>query len=179
MACIASNVATQGINLAYNTATAIISALELHRNAQDNSYKRPTVILLRSASVNPTFKAGMPWLARNMASFCFGYIYEDLDRASKLLEAHSDLLSPIFIDPASLRDPDGSAGSTGYELLLKPPQEPMSSYADLGEAFCEVSRRRDEFAGKGVGPSATGKVTTSWGVLMGYMASGMKARMWG
>ena len=120
-----------------------------------------------------------------MASFCFYYVYEDLDRACKLFASQSSsvadspgLLSYIFIDPPSIHDPDGTT-PTGYKLILNEKQEPVLSYADLGAAFCEVAERREEFAGKAVGVTATGTVNQTWGKLNGYMATGVKGRIWG
>jgi hypothetical protein len=182
MACIGSNYSTQGISLIYDTATAIIEALEVHRKTRGSAYKPPTIIQLRTASLNPIYKAALPWFARNVASFCFYYIYEDLDRACKLLASSvadsPGLLDYIFIDPPSIHDADGTT-PTGYKLVLDEKQDPALSYADLGAAFCEVAERRDEFVGKAVAVTATGTVNQTWGTLVGYMATGVKGRIWG
>jgi len=182
MACIGSNVSTKGMTLIHDTATSIIKALKVHRDAEGPAYKTPTVIQLRSASLNPVYKAALPWVAQQVATFCFYYVYEDLDRACQLFAStaaeSSRLLDYVFVDPPSIHDPDGTT-PTGYKLILDEKQEPMLSYADLGAAFCEVAERRDEFAGKAVGVTATGKVNETWPVLMGYMASGAKSRVWG
>ncbi|KAK5173370.1 uncharacterized protein LTR77_002051 [Saxophila tyrrhenica] len=181
MACIATNESTPGISLAYDTATAITSALETHRKDQGSSYKTPTVIQLRSASLNPVMKANSAWLGRTMAAFCFHYIYADLERACNLFIAASEshLLDYIFVDPPSIHDPDGTT-PTGYKLTIGDGKhEPAMSYADLGVAFCEVAERRREFAGRGVGVTATGHVNLTWGVLSGYIFQGAKSRIWG
>ena len=178
MACIASNESTPGMSLAYDTATAIIDALEIHRKTQGSAYRSPTIIQLRTASLNPVFRAALPWTARTMASFCFYYIYEDLEYACKLFEESPELLNYVYVDPPSIHDADGTT-PTGYKLILVGKQEPILSYADLGAAFCEVADRRDEFAGKGVGVTATGTVNQTWGTLMGYMAAGAESRIWG
>ncbi len=112
------------------------------------------------------------------APFCFYYIYADLDRACKLFADSPGLLDHIFIDPPAIHDADGTT-PTGYKLILEEKQDPVLSYADLGVAFCEVAERRDEFVGKAVGVTATGEVNQTWGVLMGYMAAGVKSRVWG
>ncbi|MCJ1318583.1 hypothetical protein MMC15_003913 [Xylographa vitiligo] len=182
MACIGSNYSTPGISLIYETATAIIAALEVHRKTQGSVYKRPTIIQLRTASLNPVQKAAVPWLAHKFVYFCFYYVYEDLDRACKLFASTAadspGLLDYIFVDPPSIHDADGTT-PTGYKLLLDEKQEPALSYADLGAAFCEVAERRDEFAGKGVAVSATGAVNHTVGTLLGYFATGIKGRIWG
>jgi oxidoreductase AflX len=182
MACIASNESKRGMSLIFDTATAIIDALKWNRETRGSAYKTPTVIQLRSASLNPTLSAAAPWIARKVAGFCFHYIYEDLDRACKLFASSAadtpGLLDYIFVDPPSIHDADGTT-PTGYKLILDEKQEGALSYADLGAAFCEVAERKDEFFGKGVGVTATGTVNMTWGTLQGYMATGVKSRIWG
>lgn len=185
MAVIGSNVGNSGITLIYDTAVAIVDALKVHQKTQGAAYKPPTIIQLRSASLNPTLRAALPWIARTAASFCFYYIYADLERACTLFESTSTsanqdspaLLSYIFVDPPSIHDPDGTV-PTGYEFILDAKQEPALSYADLGAAFCELAVQRKEFLGKGVGVSATGHVNQVWGPLVGYMFAGAKSRVW-
>ena len=117
-----------------------------------------------------------------MASFCFYYAYEDLDRACKLFDSSAAdsprLLDYVFVDPPSIHDADGTT-PTGYKLILDDKQEPALSYADLGAAFSEVAERRHEFAGKAVGVTATGTVNQTVGTLFGYVATGAKGRIWG
>lgn len=183
LGCIGTNEPTSGMTLIYDTATSIIEALRQHQKQSGSAYKTPTVIQLRSSSLNPY--AAMPWVARNMAWFMLYHIYKDLDRAcelySKTAKDEPGLLSYIFVDPPSIHDADGTT-PTGYRLFLdvaKEKQEPAISYADLGAAFCEVAERREEFVGKGVFVSATGAVNMTWGPLMGYMAKGLKTRIIG
>lgn len=182
MACIGSNYSTPGISLIYDTATAIIDALEVHRKTRGSAYQTPTIIQLRTASLNPIYEAALPWLARQLVSFCFYYIYEDLDRACKRLASSAEdspgLLDYIFIDPPAIHDADGTT-PTGYKLILDEKQDGALSYADLGAAFCEVAERRDEFVGKAVGVTATGTVNLTVGTLVGYMVTGAKGRIWG
>ena len=182
MGCIGTNVSTPGMTLIYDTISAVIDALRIHQKTQASAYRTATVIQLRSASVNPIFKAEAPWIATRMASFLFHYVYADLERASELLvsiKANSPgLLDYIFIDPPALHDADGTT-PTGYKLLLKGKQEAALSYPDLGASFCEVARRRDEFSGKGIGPSATGAVTLTLGTTLGFVGAALKGRIWG
>lgn len=182
MACIGSNVSSRGMSLIYDTATAIIDALKVHQQTRGSAYKTPTIIQLRTASLNPIYKAALPRLAQELAPFCFHHIYTDLDRACKLFASFAadspGLLEYIFIDPPSIHDADGTT-PTGYKLILDEKQEPVLSYADLGAAFCEVAERKDEFRGEAVGVTATGDVKQTWGTLVGYMATGVKTRVWG
>lgn len=185
MACIGTNHSTPGTSLMHDTAAAIVDALTIHRKSRGAAYKPPTVLQLRSASLNPALKAHQPWLAQQVAPFCFHHVYQDLERACKLYTAAAAaaaespaLLHYVFLDPPAIHDPDGTT-PTGYRLVLDEKQEQALSYADLGAAFCEVARRREEFAGKAVGISATGRVNLTVGTLMGYMATGLKGRVWG
>jgi len=182
MACIGANESTRGMSIIYDTTAAIINALQVHQRTRGSAYKTPTLIQLRSASLNPIFSAALPWIGRNMASFCFYYVYEDLARAGKLLASavadSPELSRYIFVDPPSIHDADGRT-PTGHKLILDGKQEPALSYADLGAAFCEVAERREEFAGKAVGVTATGHVNLTWGTLVGYMGTGAKSRIWG
>lgn len=183
LGCIGTNEPTKGMTLISDTASSIINALKEHQQAQGAAYRKPTIIQLRSSSLNPY--AAMPWVARNMAWFIFHHIYKDLDNACKLYKSttadNPGLLDYIFIDPPSIHDADGTT-ATGYKLFLdvaKEKQEPAISYSDLGAAFCEIAERRAEFAGKGVFVSATGAVNMTWGPLMGYMGKGVKSRILG
>lgn len=181
-AVIATNVSTRGLSICYDTATSIIAALKVHK--QSPGYKVPTVIQLRSASVNKVLKAAMPWVAQNMAEFCFHYCYEDIRRASTLfIDAAADppgLLHYIFVDPPAIHDPDGTT-PTGFELIVdgKGKQKDALSYSDLGAAFCELAERREEFRDKEVGPTATGKVNMTVDKLFPFLIAGAKSRVFG
>ncbi|KAK5744379.1 hypothetical protein LTR17_002089 [Elasticomyces elasticus] len=182
MACIATNYSTRGMSICYDTAAAIIDALQVLQKTR--GYKPPTIIQLRSASVNRTLSAAMPWVARNMAAFCFHYVYEDLRRASILLTSAAaeppGLLHYIFVDPPAIHDPDGTT-PTGFALITDGTQKQESAlgYSDLGAAFCELAERRDEFRDREVGPTATGEVNLTVGILFGYLIAGLKSRILG
>jgi hypothetical protein len=182
MACIATNYSTYGMSICYDTTAAIIDALSTFQRSQ--GYRPPTIIQLRSASVNQALSAAMPWLARNMAAFCFHHVYEDLQRASTLLCSASveppGLLHYIFVDPPAIHDPHGTT-PTGHALITdgSQRQESALSYSDLGAAFCEIAQRRKEFANKEVGPTATGKVNLTVNILFNYLIAGLKSRILG
>jgi hypothetical protein len=180
MACIATNYSTYGMSICYDTAAAIVDALSTFQKSR--GYRPPTIIQLRSASVNRALSATMPWLARHMAAFCFHHVYEDLRRASTLfcsVSAESPgLLHYIFVDPPAIHDPHGTT-PTGYALITNgsQKQKPALSYSDLGAAFCEIAQRRDEFANKELGPTATGEVNLTVNILFGYLIAGLKSRI--
>jgi len=178
MACIASNYSSPDMTLCQDTAAAVISALEESKKTQGGAYKRPTILQLRSTSLNPALCAHAPWMAKTMAAYCFHYVYEDLRVACKLFESESDLLGYIYVDPPAIHDPDGVT-PTGYKFVIDEPQSNALSYADLGAAFVELAERRGDFVGKAVGVSATGKVNLAVGKLLPFIATGLKSRLWG
>jgi hypothetical protein len=182
LACIGSNYSTPGITLIADTARAIIAALQFHRETQGSKYKVPTIVQLRSASLNPALKAQVPWLGRHLVSFLFGHVYADLTVACGLFESSPEgLLQYIYVDPPAIHDPEGIAGPTGHKLLVEEGerQKPDISYADLGVAFCEIAERRGELRGRAVGVTATGEVRKTVGVLLGYAMVGLRGRVWG
>lgn len=182
-ACVGTNAAAAGMTLVHDTLASVVACLSQLRQARDAEYKAPTVVQLRSASLNPA--ASLPWIARRMAWFFFYHIYHDLQRGCDLLvsssAADAGLLDYVFVDPPSIHDAEG-ARPTGHKLFVDAAgevQAPAISYADLGEAFVEVAARRGEFRGKGVFVSATGEVRMTWGPLVGFMWTGLWSRFWG
>lgn len=181
--CIATNESTRGMTMSYDTTTAITNALKALQQEQGaSSYTKPTILLLRSATLNETFVAHYSWFQYHAVWFALNYVYSDLDRAGKLLESSAadspELLEFIFVDPPSIHDPDGTT-RTGHKLYTTGKGTSVLSYADLGAAFCEVAERRNEFKGQGVGVSATGHVNETWNVLFKYLSGGAKARIFG
>lgn len=180
MACIGTNVSSPGMTIHYDTAGAIVSALEIHRATENATCRSPTIIQLRSISLNSPLKAHMPWLLRTVSDFCLKHLYADMTKNFDLFvsveEKSPGLLNYILVDPPALHDADGVT-PTGFELMVTGVLSPGLNYADLGAAFCEIAERKDEFNGTGVGVSATGTVNETWGVLLGYMFNGAKQRL--
>ncbi|KAK3633513.1 hypothetical protein LTR56_015766 [Elasticomyces elasticus] len=178
--CIATNQSTPGVSVAHDTVTALIGALRgLHIS---DSYRTPMVLQVRAAPLNPTFAAQQPWLMSTIIHFALHHTYADTDKACKLLASTHDetpeLLDYAFVDTQAVFDAGGTI-RTGYELTLTGPVSPSISYADTGAAFCEIAERREEFKGKGVGVSATGKVRATPQANMGFIATGIKGRLFG
>ena len=178
--CIGCNDSKPGISLMHDTTVAIVDALKNIQKTSGDVYRTPTVLFLRAGPINPVFKKQMPAPARLILWFCLYYAYADLQKGSDLIETASkenpDLLQVIFVDPGALHDAEGTK-RTGHQLILTEKLVPILSYADLGGAFCELAERREDFVGKGVGVNATGKVKTSWGTNVFYLASGLKSRL--
>ncbi len=177
--CVGSNESNPGTTLSYDTAAAIIATLyHLRKEVRGNSYKTPTIVQLRTASLNPALAQQAPWLVRQIVSFCLYYNYADIKRACNLYEtaAKENLLDYIFVDPPTIHDADGTE-RTGYKLITTETQQTALSYADLGAAMCEIAIRAKDFRNQPVGVTATGKVKETWGVLAGYLVGGAKNRI--
>lgn len=178
--CVGSNESKPGTTLSYDTAAAIIDTLKNLRKLRGNGYKIPTIVQLRTASLNPALARQAPRLVRRMVSFCLHYNYADIKRACALYEtaATESLLDYIFVDPPTIHDADGTK-RTGYKLISTETQETALSYADLGAAICEIATRGPELRNRPVGVTATGNVNATWGVLAGYLVGGAKNRISG
>jgi len=181
--CVGQNGSPPGTTLYSDTAAAVIDALRAiqsqHRQA-GIVYHVPTIIQLRSASLNSALASQVPRVVHRMVMFCLHHGYADIRLACNayLAAAAEDdkLLHFTFVDPPTIHDPDGTE-RTGYKLISTEKQEVALSYADLGAAMCEVAERADEFRDQTVGVTATGKVKASWSVLAGYLARGAGSRI--
>lgn len=178
--CIAQNYAKPGTTLIYDAASTIIEALTALRKDQGSSYTTPTILQNRTASLNETLTRQFPWIAGLVTNTCLHYCYADIksgcDLYASTAEAQPGLLDYIFMDAPALHDAEGTT-PTGHKLILDEKQGPELSYADFGAAFVEAAERREEFAGKGVGVTATGPVKQTWGTLAGYLSSNLWSRI--
>lgn len=189
--CVGQNDSGFGITLYSATASALVKSLKTLRRQklQDHSeHSSPTIIQLRSASLNTVLARQAPWPVRKLVHFCLYYSYNDLKRAVKLLtsaalEADKDgspLLHYIFVDPPTLHDAQGTT-RTGYRLIKTETQQTALSYADLGAAMCEIAERAldGELRDEPVGVTATGHVNTDWGILARHLLHGAFGRLGG
>lgn len=180
--CVGSNESRPGTTLSTDTAAAIITSLRHLRKQQEKNYRPPTVIQLRTASLNPALACQAPRLVRRVVSFCLHHNYADIKRACSLYETaaaeEGNLLNYIFVDPPTIHDTEGTQ-RTGYKLISTETQETALSYADLGAAMCEIATRGPELRNQPVGVTATGKVNVEWAVLAGYLVGGAKSRILG
>lgn len=181
--CIATNHSVPGVSVALDIAGAVVDALESLRNEDGLAFKPPTILQLRSTSLNDISTG----FGATMAHFCFHYVYADLERACALYESKAKEMPGLFqyivVDPPALHDSDGTT-PTGHKLLTQEmlkaePYSSILSYADLGAAFCELAVRKDEFLGQSLVVSATGAVKQTWGTLVGYMFEGIRGRILG
>ncbi|KAK4175386.1 hypothetical protein QBC36DRAFT_216378 [Triangularia setosa] len=181
--CVGANASTPGTALYSSTVAAIISALTSIRDAvslSNEKYQPPTILQLRSASLNPTLASQVPKLVHNIVCFCLHHSYTDLAEACELYQPASGdgLLKYILIDPPTLHDPNGESPPTGYAFITTDEKQNVAlSYADLGAAMCELATTQEEFQGKAVGVTARGKVKETWVPLMGFLVKGAMGRV--
>jgi hypothetical protein len=180
--CIATNDAKPGNRVAQDIAQAVLTALAGLKADQRSDYIKPTTIIIRTALLNPDFGGHMPALVHRWLWFVLYHVYSDLEKATKIYEdSAAGLMEYIFVDAPALFDSEGTE-RTGHRLFVAGNTGAVSAgvnYADLGAAFLELAERKEEFAGKRVGVSATGAVREQWGVLFGYQMVGLKGRLWG
>ena len=180
--CIATNDAKPGNRVAQDIAQAVLTALAGLKAEQRSDYIKPTTIIIRTALLNPDFGGHMPALVHRWLWFVLYHVYSDLEKATKIYEdSAAGLMEYIFVDAPALFDSEG-VERTGHRLFIAGDDGAVSAgvnYADLGAAFLELAERKEEFAGKGVGVSATGTVREQWGVLFGYQMAVLKGRLWG
>ena len=200
--CIATNDSSKPTTLCYDTVNSILDALRALREREGSECVTPTVLMLRSLSLNEEIDKGMPRLAHHLLMFALGYVYADLDRGCKLLERVSreqeGLCEFILEDPGALRDDDRKslyylacllmwmAGAlmnpdepkrTGHELVVKGTMDGgFINYSDLGAGIVEIAERREEFKGKAVGIGSAGYVKQAWGPNISNILWGLKGR---
>ena len=178
--CVGTNESHPRNTLMYDTAASLVDALKTVQKTTGDDYRTPSVLWLRAAPVNPIFCAQMPAPVRFITWSCLYFAYVGDEKSSSLLESASKespgLLHTIMVDPPGLVDADGTE-RTGYKLVVTEVLGSVLSYADLGAAFCELAERREEFDGKAVGVSATGKVKMTWGTNLWYISIGAKNRI--
>ncbi|KIA75619.1 Averufin oxidase A [Aspergillus ustus] len=179
--CVATNDSTIGRTLTQDTASAILASLRRlrHSSKPRSLYVTPTLIQLRSASLNPPLAAQVPRFVSRAVRFCLAAQYADLAAACASYEQaardEKGLLEYVLVDPPTLHDAFGHTPPTGHRLIEDNEKERQAiclSYADLGVALCEVAGRAGEYKGRAVGVTATGGVRMSWGVLAGYLFQG-------
>ena len=135
-----------GCHLSHDTVKAIRDTLRTLLKLKGDDYKPPTVVQLRSASLNPSLARQVPRFVHRTVSFCLHYSHVDMKRACTVYQhaAHEGLLDYIFVDPPTIHDPQGRE-CTGYKLISTEKQDTALSYADLGASMCELAERRAVF----------------------------------
>ncbi|MCJ1322119.1 hypothetical protein MMC15_007464 [Xylographa vitiligo] len=131
---VATNENEPGCSVALRAAHGIVTAIEhLRKEERPASFKCPTVVLLSSASVNPSMAAKAPRFGRWLVKTAFCYIYADLREATEYLQGRPWI-------PLILAQPGGllQGASLGFELSEEEPS-PFISYSDLARAMVQMA----------------------------------------
>jgi len=176
--CIATNMASRTNEIACTTAAPLLAALNHFRKEQGSEYQPPVVLFNRSMALNPDVQFMPSALVKRFTVWVMYGIFDDLLKARAMYaEAEMDgLLTCITVDPPAIMEPNGTE-ATGYELVVRGKAAPMLYYADFGRAMVEIGQRREEFAGKSVGVSATGKVRPEVLVNLLRLLQGLRMRL--
>lgn len=181
--CIATNEVKYGTHIAQDMAGAIISSLSQLREEQGSEFTKPTLLIIRSASLNPVYALHAGRVIHHLIMLTLHFVYNDLDKAASIYATTAaqerELFDYIFVDPPAIHDA-ASTHCTGHELMVdgSRPLSASLNYADLGAAFVELAQEKEHYLGKGVAVSATGAVREQWSVLLGYNWQGLKSRIW-
>ncbi|KAI1267864.1 hypothetical protein F5Y18DRAFT_272813 [Xylariaceae sp. FL1019] len=125
------------VRVAQDMTHTLISALKTLREQDPNS-KLPKVIVLSSASLEPSLCGNLPRLMHWVVTHCNSSVYADLRVQERLLRAEESWLTTIFVKPGGL----SKDVQRGYKLSLKE-QDTFISYLDLAAAMLEIADDQD------------------------------------
>ena len=146
------NVNQPGMRVVQDGAHSLVAALS-HIRAQDASAKLPKILVLSSASINPSLRQQMPAFATKLLHTGLSYAYEDLRRAQAYYELHKSWLNVTFIQPPGLTKDVQKGHALSTENAIG-----FISYSDLAAGMIEVAETEgDIYSWKGVAVVATAK----------------------
>ncbi|PSS03228.1 putative NAD-dependent epimerase/dehydratase [Coniella lustricola] len=149
---VSSNDNIPGCTLAQDTARIVVEALmrlkEEHEIEDDEAaFQPPKLVLLSSASVDPSLSLNMPWWFRPIMFRAASNVYEDLRVTEVYLRRQEDWLTTIYVKPGGLAVDEAK----GHRLTLTE-EESFLSYADLSAGMIEAALdAKDQYDGKSVG----------------------------
>lgn len=123
-----------GCHVLQDVAASIIHVLGHFESSCGGEWTKPRLILLSSSTWNNRFVAHEPALVVWLLKKAFYHPYLDLRRATAHLAAVPQLLSLLLVQPSALVEEEAS----GMEISTDSVSLAVS-YADLGEAFMELS----------------------------------------
>ena len=104
-----TNYCAPDISVVSDTARAIIDVLEQDSNLQGARYHKPTILQLRSVSLNPVLSKSTPAFIHSTLRHCLHYVYTDVESACKLYQssaiAHKELFEYILVDLPAIHNP--------------------------------------------------------------------------
>ncbi len=150
---------------------SIVAALQGLRE-RSNSWQRPRVICLSSASRNERFAAARPPVVHWLIETAFQNAYNDLKLLHKAILADPSLASVLLVQPGVLVEEPGS----GYEISAEEVKV-ACSYEDLGRAFVELAMERsyDKLHDVGVSSSQGDNVLRYMPIIFGRIFAGLFA----
>ncbi|KIW54549.1 hypothetical protein PV05_06901 [Exophiala xenobiotica] len=152
-----------GVSVIEDGAKTVLAALAALRRDQKD-WRRPRLLLLSSATWNPTLAATRPGLVHWAIKTAFFYPYADLRRGQALFLAASSLVDVLLVQPNGLveDEPNGHHISVEWASL-------SVTYGDLGAAFVDLTCSADWDALPAVGVSSTnGDNGLKYGPILGY-----------
>ena len=139
-----------GMRIAQDTARSVIAAL-CHIRNKDVDFKPPKLILLSSASLNPTLRRDIAAVGMAVVSRAMSYLYEDLRLAEENLRLHQSWLDATFVQPGGLTEDV----QKGHRLSVDSVSD-MVSYLDLAAGMIEIAES-GTYSWMGVSVVATAK----------------------
>lgn len=161
-AVVATNFNVPGMTIAQDTAQIIVAAL-CNLRTQNPDAKLPRIIVLSSASVNPTFSRELPALVRWVTQNAFSYIYEDLRRAERYLRLHKSWMNATFVQPGALVHDAQQGHAVSLDGICLDGEQTCLGYLDLAAGMIEVAdgEGKYDWVGVSVVPTAR-KVEFEW-----------------
>lgn len=136
---ISTNDNVPGCRMAQDTAAAVLRALDIDIDSKDETKLEPRampkLVLLSSATLDDQLSCNTPPLVRWILLKSASHVYDDLRQAERLLRAHQDVVSTIFIKPGGL---SVERTSYGHALSLREEKSPLT-YVDLANAMVEAA----------------------------------------
>jgi putative NADH-flavin reductase len=132
-----------GCRLSQDTAAAIIHALQQLQQQRESTNVdhvaepavTPKLILLSSGTIDTQFSRHVPFLLQPILLRSASHVYHDLIETEKMLRAHKDWLTTIYIKPGAL----SVDIQRGHALSFTDQDSPVS-YLDLAAAMIEAAK---------------------------------------
>lgn len=171
-AVVATNTNIPGNTIAQDTAQVIVAAL-CNLRTQNPDVKLPRIIVLSSATVNPTFSQGMPALFHWLTETAFSYIYEDLRRAERYMRLHKSWVNATFVHPGGLVHDAQKGHAVSLDGVSSVKEQKFLGYLDLAAGMIEVADAEGKYDWVPVSVVSTAKdVKIEWRVPI-FLGTGL------
>jgi len=154
-----------GVSVIEDGVKSVLAALAalaaLHQGKKE--WQRPRVLMLSSATWNPTLSATRPALLHWAIKTAFAHPYADLRRGQAALLNAPSLVDVLLVQPNALIEDEPS----GHEISVERASLCVT-YGDLGAAFVDlIDQEFDKLPAVGVS-SKTGDDGLRYGHILGY-----------